>query len=118
MQTMEGRRWRIGELAGATGVSVRALRHYDEVGLLEPTERSSAGYRLYADAEVQRLYRILALRGLGMSLKQIRAVLAALTLPATRGDRDRGEQTEEIHQPVDADLKRPEVDAIRRRARD
>jgi cob(I)alamin adenosyltransferase len=75
MQTIGGRRWRIGELAGVTGVSVRALRHYDEVGLLEPTERSSAGYRLYADAEVQRLYRILALRGLGMSLRQIRAVL-------------------------------------------
>jgi hypothetical protein len=43
---------------------------------------------------------------------------AALTLPATRGNRDRGEQTDEIHQPVDADLKRPEVNAIRRRARD
>jgi hypothetical protein len=43
---------------------------------------------------------------------------AALTLPPTRGNRDRGEQTDEIHQPVDADLKRPEVNAIRRGARD
>jgi len=69
--------WQIGELAKRTGVSVRALRHYDEIGLLVPSERSFAGYRLYSDLEVRRLYRILALRQVGMGLEQIRALLQA-----------------------------------------
>ena len=70
------RRLRIGEVAGAAGLSVRALRHYDEIGLLVPSERSEAGYRLYGDADVRRLYRILALRGMGFPLDEIRATLA------------------------------------------
>jgi DNA-binding transcriptional MerR regulator len=66
---------RIGELADATGMTVRALRHYDEVGLLTPSQRSEAGYRLYADADVQRLFRIRALRRLGLGLGEVRAAL-------------------------------------------
>lgn len=69
------RMWRIGELAAASGLSVRALRHYDELGLLIPAERSSSGYRLYAAAEVERLYRITALRGLGLGLEAIASAL-------------------------------------------
>ena len=51
------RRWRIGEVAAATGLTVRALRHYDEIGLLVPSQRSAAGFRLYSDADVRRLCR-------------------------------------------------------------
>jgi DNA-binding transcriptional MerR regulator len=69
--------WRIGELAKRTGLSVRGLRHYDEIGLLVPFERSFSGYRLYSDRELQRLYRIVALRQLGMSLEDVAVVLAA-----------------------------------------
>ncbi len=58
----EKRRWQIGELAKKTGLSVRALRHYDELGPLKPSERSDAGYRLYAEVDVRRLFRIVALR--------------------------------------------------------
>lgn len=72
---MDGRRWKIGELAGATGLTVRALRHYDELGLLVPSERTYAGYRLYSEQDVQRLYRIVALRGLGLPLDEVAAVL-------------------------------------------
>lgn len=53
---MEERRRQIGELAKATGLTVRTLRHYDELGLLEPSERTEAGYRLYGEADVERLY--------------------------------------------------------------
>lgn len=70
-------RMRIGEVAAATGVTVRTLRHYDELGLLVPSERTPAGYRLYAEADLQRLYRILALRRMGLGLEAIAAVLDA-----------------------------------------
>ena len=67
--------WRIGELAAATGVTVRALHHYDGLGLLSPRERSRSGYRLYGRDELERLYAIVALRELGLSLAQIRDFL-------------------------------------------
>jgi DNA-binding transcriptional MerR regulator len=68
---VEERRWKVSELAGATGLTVRALHHFDEIGLLRPAERSAAGHRLYTPSDVRRLYRVLALRHLGMPLSQI-----------------------------------------------
>jgi DNA-binding transcriptional MerR regulator len=68
---------RIGELAEATGLTVRTLRHYEAVGLLEPVERSDSGYRRYDAEDAERLYTIVALRRLGLSLAEIRASLAA-----------------------------------------
>ena len=70
------RQWRIGEVARASGLTVRTLHHYDEIRLLVPSNRSEAGYRLYGDADVERLYRILALRAMGFSLDEIAAALA------------------------------------------
>jgi DNA-binding transcriptional MerR regulator len=72
---MEEKLWKIGELAQATGLTVRTLHHYDEIGLLTPSERTQAGYRLYGDADVRRLYEIRALRELGLPLSEIPAVL-------------------------------------------
>jgi DNA-binding transcriptional MerR regulator len=66
---------RVGEVARATGLTIRALHHYDEIGLLVPSERSEAGYRLYGEADVERLYRILALREMGFALEDIGALL-------------------------------------------
>lgn len=71
----DGRRWRIGELARAAGLTVRALHHYDEIGLLVPSERSDSGHRLYTEADVQRLYLVVTLRELGMPLQAIAAHL-------------------------------------------
>lgn len=68
-------RWRVGELAAATGVTVKALHHYDRLGLLVPAERTRAGHRLYAEGDVRRLYRVVALRELGLSLGEIASVL-------------------------------------------
>jgi DNA-binding transcriptional MerR regulator len=75
MHMSDTRPLRVGEVANATGLTVRTLHHYDEIGLLGPSERSGAGYRLYTDADVRRLYRILALRGMGFSLDEIAATL-------------------------------------------
>jgi DNA-binding transcriptional MerR regulator len=59
---------KVGELARRTGLSVRALHHYDEIGLLSPSHRSESGYRLYTEADVMRLQQIRSLRTLGFSL--------------------------------------------------
>jgi MerR family transcriptional regulator, thiopeptide resistance regulator len=63
--------WKIGELARATGLTVRTLHHYDVIGLLVPSERTQAGYRLYGEQDVRRLYEIRALRDLGIPLGEI-----------------------------------------------
>jgi DNA-binding transcriptional MerR regulator len=67
----EQARWKVGELARATGLTVRTLHHYDEIGLLVPGERTYGGHRVYTVDDVRRLYRILALRELGLSLDEI-----------------------------------------------
>jgi len=72
---MTGEHWKIGELARIAGVTVRALRHYDSVGLLVPSERTHGGHRLYSPADVQRLYKLLALRRVGLPLEEIGPLL-------------------------------------------
>jgi MerR family transcriptional regulator, thiopeptide resistance regulator len=72
---MDERQWKVGELADATGLTVRTLHHFDEVGLLRPATRSQAGHRLYTADDVRRLYRIFALRHLGMPLREIAQAL-------------------------------------------
>ena len=69
------REWRIGELARATHVTVRALRHYEQLGLLVPSSRTAGGHRCYTDDDLRRLHKILALRGFGLSLQEIGQVL-------------------------------------------
>lgn len=66
---------KVGELARRTGLTVRTLHHYDAVGLLPPSRRTEAGYRLYDRGDVERLARILLLRRLGLSLDEIRSSL-------------------------------------------
>ena len=67
---------KIGELAETSGVTVRTLHYYEEIGLLMPTARTDAGHRLYGPNEVERLYRICLLKQLGMPLDGVRASLA------------------------------------------
>ncbi len=71
------RMYRVGELARLTGVSVRALHHYDRIGLLCPSSRSESGYRLYNAEDIARLGQIKSLQEVGFSLENIRAVLAS-----------------------------------------
>lgn len=67
--------WKIGDLAHRTGLSVRMLRHYDEIGLCSPARRSDSGYRLYAEKDLRRLQQIVSLRQLGFSLEEVRSCL-------------------------------------------
>ena len=66
--------YRVHEFAARAGVTVKALHHYDRVGLLEP-RRTGAGYRIYTDLDLERLEQIVALKFLGLSLKAIKVLL-------------------------------------------
>ena len=65
----------VGDVASMAGITVRTLHHYDEVGLLSPSGRSTAGYRKYAEDDLSRLQQILCYRELGFPLEQITALL-------------------------------------------
>lgn len=67
--------WKVGELARNTGMSVRALHHYDEIGLLRPSLRTAAGHRLYDRRDIERLQQIHSLRSMGISLDETRRLL-------------------------------------------
>jgi MerR family transcriptional regulator, thiopeptide resistance regulator len=68
---------KVGALARQTGLTVRTLHHYDEIGLLTPSHRSGAGYRLYTRDDVARLHQIQALKQLGFALADIGGTLAS-----------------------------------------
>lgn len=70
------RRWRIGELAAATGVTVRTLHHYEQLGLLPSVGRTEGGHRLYGSEGIAKIYQIRALKGLGLSLAETALVLS------------------------------------------
>src|SRR5437899_1165849 len=66
---------KVGELARRTGLTIRTLHHYDDIGLLKPSLHTEAGHRLYAAGDVARLQQVLSLRQLGFSLEQVRDCL-------------------------------------------
>jgi DNA-binding transcriptional MerR regulator len=65
----------VGQVAARFGVTVRTLHHYDEIGLVTPSRRSRAGYRLYTDADLARLQQVVVYRRLGFPLEEIAALL-------------------------------------------
>ena len=76
--------WKVGQLAKRTGISVRTLHHYDQIGLLTPSHRTESGHRLYDRDDVVRLQQIVMLRQLGFALDEIGATLrrADTSLPS------------------------------------
>lgn len=80
----------VGELARISGVSIRTLHHYDEIGLLKPAGRTDSGYRLYGEADVDRLRLILTYRALDLALDDIGRILEdGDAVETLRGARDR-----------------------------
>jgi DNA-binding transcriptional MerR regulator len=67
--------YKVGQFAEKSGITVRALHHYDRIGLLKPSGRTESGYRLYTDRDHARLQQIETLKFIGLSLKQIKDVL-------------------------------------------
>lgn len=82
----------IGELAERTGLSLRTIRHYGDIGLLPATSRTEGGFRVYTDADLARLQRINYLKPLGFSLEEISEVVGLLDLDSLTPDqRDKTE---------------------------
>ena len=80
-------RMQIGEVAERTGLSLRTIRYYGEVGLVEPSSRTEGGFRLYTDGDVARLELIKTMKPLGYTLEEmsdVLEVLAELERPAGR----------------------------------
>jgi DNA-binding transcriptional MerR regulator len=68
--------YRVKEFAGLTKVTVRALHHYDHIGLLKPSGRTESGYRIYTEQDLLRLQQIVTLKFMGFPLERIKAILA------------------------------------------
>ncbi|QFZ20010.1 MerR family transcriptional regulator [Saccharothrix syringae] len=98
--------WSTGDLARAGGVTVRMLHHYDEIGLLAPSGRTASGHRRYTADDVRRLYRIRALRQLGLPLDRIAASLGSGDLRTALAD-----------QLADLDARAEHLAELRRRVR-
>lgn len=67
--------WKVGDLAKLTGLTLRTLRFYDQIGLFSPSAHSDSGHRLYNQADLSRLQQILSLKELGLSLEEIKSVV-------------------------------------------
>lgn len=72
---------KIGDLARATGTKVETVRYYERIGLMPPAERTSANYRSYTPAHIDRLHFIRHARGLGFDIADIRSLLALADQP-------------------------------------
>ncbi|WP_136607427.1 MerR family transcriptional regulator [Paenibacillus dokdonensis] len=70
------RHWKVGDLAKLTGLTVRTLRYYDQIGLLSPSSQTESGHRLYSESNLSRLHQILSLKELGLSLEEIKSALS------------------------------------------
>lgn len=79
---------RIGEVAELTSLSLRTLRHYEDVGLVEPSGRTDGGFRLYTQRDVSRLMIVRRMKPLGYSLEEMSALLGVVDALAAAPDDD------------------------------
>jgi MerR family transcriptional regulator, copper efflux regulator len=82
----------IGELAEATGLSLRTIRHYDDVGLLPATTRTEGGFRVYAQSDLERLLVIRSMKPLGFSLEEMAELLEVVDTLADGSDHPREQE--------------------------
>lgn len=88
----------IGEVAARTGLSLRTLRHWEEVGLLRPSGRTEGGFRLYTEADVEKIVVIRRMKPLGFTLDEMRAAMRDIEVlrDPVAGEQDRAEGRERL----------------------
>lgn len=92
----------IGELAERTGLSLRTIRHYDDVGLL-PASRTEGGFRVYSAADLERLMVIRRMKPLGFSLEEMGRLLDVIDrLAVSPGEVERADLQEQLNGYIDA----------------
>lgn len=77
MKATEQHAMQIGEIAARTGLSLRTIRYYEEIGLVVPTGRTSGGFRIYTEGDIERLLLVKAVKPLGLGLDETRGMLEA-----------------------------------------
>ncbi len=113
---MSAQHMQIGEVATRTGLSLRSIRYYEEVGLVLPSMRSAGGFRLYTDDDVARLELVKRMKPLDFSLEDMRGLLeVADALEVETDDAERRRLLERLTGFQDAAEER--VDTLRRRLR-
>ncbi|MEU5833746.1 MerR family transcriptional regulator [Streptomyces diacarni] len=99
---MGERQMQIGEVAERTGLSLRTIRHYEEVDLVVPSARSKGGFRLYTEADVERLMVIRRMKPLDFSLEEMRDLLQITDRIAATQDPPSDEERERLRERLDA----------------
>jgi DNA-binding transcriptional MerR regulator len=99
---MSERQMQIGEVAERTGLSLRTIRHYEEVGLVIPSARSKGGFRLYTESDVERLMVIRRMKPLDFSLEEMRDLLDITDRLAATDNRPVGEELERLRERLDS----------------
>jgi len=95
----------IGELADRTGLSLRTIRHYDEIGLLKPSGRSEGGFRLYTGIDLERLLVIRRMKPLGFSLDEMAELLRIIDARSAEDATVDTAEAEEIFQRIVTDAR-------------
>ncbi|GHE66853.1 MerR family transcriptional regulator [Streptomyces sp. NPDC006967] len=98
----EPRQMQIGEVAERTGLSLRTIRHYEEVGLVIPSARSKGGFRLYTAADVDRLMVIRRMKPLDFSLEEMRDLLDITDRLSASDDAPTGEERDRLRERLDS----------------
>ncbi|MDG9720038.1 MerR family transcriptional regulator [Streptomyces sp. DH24] len=96
------RQMQIGEVAERTGLSLRTIRHYEEVSLVIPSARSKGGFRLYTESDVERLMVIRRMKPLDFSLEEMRDLLDITDRLAASDDPPVGEERERLRERLDS----------------
>src|SRR5690606_1876664 len=91
----------VQKLAKLAGVSTRTLRYYDEIGILKPARINSSGYRIYGQAEVDKLQQILFYRELGVQLESIKEILSSPSFHAVNALKEHRAKLLEKRQQLD-----------------
>ncbi|CAL9376905.1 MerR family transcriptional regulator [Streptomyces sp. NPDC091294] len=98
----EERQMQIGEVAERTGLSLRTIRHYEEVSLVVPSARSKGGFRLYTEADVERLMVIRRMKPLDFSLEEMRDLLDITDRLGAADGAPAGEERERLRERLDS----------------
>lgn len=98
--------YQIGEVADEVGLSLRTIRYYEEIGLVEPSGRTEGGFRLYTDSDLERLRLVKALKPVGMSLETMAELLESADLVASTGNGSRTDAGERLADVVNVAVDR------------
>ncbi len=98
----QARQMQIGEVAERTGLSLRTIRHYEDVGVVTPSARSKGGFRLYTESDVERLMVVRRMKPLDFSLEEMRELLGIVDRISATDDPPAEDERRRLRERLDA----------------